>query len=116
LQPEIKKRVRRGITGIVFLVVLITIPLAVLMTGIIRQNREYQHIEKHLMESPILEDSTLIDLERSRMDDQLIITATIKSSEPFTEDQVNNLVHDLESELGQPLLLEVISLPVTRSE
>jgi uncharacterized hydrophobic protein (TIGR00271 family) len=116
LQPEIKKRVRRGITGITFLVVLITIPLAVLMNGIIRQNREDQSIETFLTESPILEGALITDFERTQNRDQLIINVTVRSSQPITQEQVNELARALEVELNHPLVLDIISLPVLRSD
>jgi hypothetical protein len=101
---------------VTFLVVLITIPLAVLMNGIIRQNRENQAIEHLLQQSPILEDAIVLDIDRSQNRDQLIISATIKTSEPITQEQVTELARVLESELDRPLVLDIISLPVIRSE
>jgi uncharacterized hydrophobic protein (TIGR00271 family) len=116
LQPEIKKRVRRGITGVVSLVVLITIPLAILMNGIIRQNREEQLIERIFVESPILKEAQLLDLNRSQEQDQLVINATIKSPEQLTQDQVDELALTLEAELGRQLILDIVTMPVIRSK
>ncbi len=116
LQPEIKRRVRRGIIGVTLLVVLITIPLAVLMNGFIRQNRENQAIEHLLQESPILENAIILDIDLSQYQDQLMISATIKTSEPITQAQVTELARVLESELDRPLVLDIISLPVISSE
>ena len=116
LQPEIKRRVRRGITGVTFLVVLITIPLAILMNGIIRQNRETQTIEHFLQQSLILENATIVDIDRSQNRDELLISATVKTSQPITQEQVSELARALETELDHPLVLDIISLPVIRSE
>ncbi len=116
LQPEIKRRVRRGIIGVTFLVVLITIPLAVLMNGFIRQNRENQTIEGLLQESPILENAIILDIDLTQNRDQLIISATVKSAEPITQAQVTELARVLESELDRPLVLDIISLPVISSD
>jgi uncharacterized membrane protein len=116
LQPEIKKRVRRGITGVVSLVVLITIPLVILMNGIISQNREEQLIEHILVESPLLEEAQLLDINRSQEKDQLVISATIKSTEVLTQDEVDELALELEKELERPLILDIVTMPVIRSD
>lgn len=116
LQPEIKRRVRRGIIGVTFLVVLITIPLAVLMNGFIRQNRENQAIESLLQESPILENAIILDIDLTQNRDQLIISATVKTAEPITQAQVTELARVLGSELDRPLVLDIISLPVISSD
>ena len=116
LQPETKKRVQRGVTGILFLVFLITIPLAVIMNSIIKQTREQQTIKRILLESPLMEDMSIVDIERTQDRDQLLISATVRSSEPLTQETVNELGHALEIELNRPLDLDLIILPVIRSE
>jgi uncharacterized hydrophobic protein (TIGR00271 family) len=115
LQPEIKKRVRRGITGVAFLVLLITIPLAVLMNGIIRQSREDQIIERLLLESPYLQNAEIMDIQRTQSGDQMLISATVKSTGNLTQEQVIELAQALENELGRKLTLDIITLPVISS-
>ncbi len=116
LQPEIKRRVRRGITSIVFLVFLITIPLAIIMDGLIKQTREYKAIERILLESPFAEDINILDIERTQSRDKLLISATIRSPQPLDQQIVDNLARALEEELSRPLSLDIITLPVIRSE
>jgi len=115
LQPEIKRRVRRGITGVTFLMFLITIPLAVIMNGIVRQNRESLAIERILSESPILEEAQVLDIDRSQTQDQLVISATIKSGHQLSQDEVNQIALELEDALNRPLRLDITTLPVIRS-
>jgi uncharacterized hydrophobic protein (TIGR00271 family) len=116
IQPEIKKRVRRGIIGVTFLVFLITIPLAILMNGIIKQTREINTIERFLVESPQLKNTALLEVERTRFGDELVISATIRAAEPPDQPSVNDLAHNLELELNHPLTLEIITLPIIHSE
>jgi uncharacterized hydrophobic protein (TIGR00271 family) len=116
LQPEIQKRVRRGITGVIFLVLVITVPLAVIMNSIIQQSRLDQRIEQVLEQAPALDGSEILDIERSRLDDQLLVSATIRSEEDLTGDQVTALARTLEQEIEQPLILDIIVLPVIRSQ
>jgi len=115
LQPEIKKRVRRGIIGVSLLVVLITIPLAILMNGIIKQNQENKAIERYLDESPILQEAQVLDIDRTKTRDQLVISATIKSTDQLTQDEVNELALALEAELGRSLKLDIVTMPVIQS-
>ena len=116
LQPEIKKRVRRGITGMAFLVILITIPLAILMNGIIKKSRELQTIEKILYESGHLADISLLDVDRTISEGEMLISATVRSDDMLDQIIVNDLAASLEEELNQPLILEIITLPIIRSE
>jgi uncharacterized hydrophobic protein (TIGR00271 family) len=116
LQPETKKRVQRGVTGILFLVFLITIPLAVIMKGIIKQTREQQAIERVLLDSPLMEDMSIVDIEWIQDRNQLLISATVRSSEPLGQEIVDELAQALENELNRPLDLDLIILPVIRSK
>ena len=116
LQPEIKKRVRRGITGMTFLVILITIPLAILMNGIIKQSRQIQTIERILQESDHMADVYLLDIERTITEGEMLISATVRSDTKLEQFVVNDLATNLEEHLNQPLTLEIITLPIIRSE
>ncbi len=115
LQPEVKKRVRRGITGMVLLVVMITIPLAMIMNGILRTSREDQAIHTVLTQSPLLEDITDLEVERSRTQDGLLISVTVRKTEPLTQEDVDALAQELKDTLDQPLMLDFTTLPVIQS-
>ena len=116
LQPEIKKRVRRGITGMVLLVVLITIPLGFIMNRIIQNNQEDQIIQTVLEDSPLLEEITDLEIDRSRGREGLFISATVRAAWPLTQDSVDSLRLILEDELDQPLTLDIVTLPAIRSQ
>ena len=116
LQPEIKKRVRRGITGMVFLVILITIPLGIIMNGIISNNREDLTIQTVLEDYPLLDEITELEIDRSQEEQGLLITATVRATGPLTQESVDSLRLLLEEKLDQPLVLDIVTLPVIRSE
>lgn len=116
LQPEIKKRVRRGITGMVFLVILITIPLGIIMNGIISNNQEDQIIQTILEGDPLLEEITQLEIDRSREEESLFISATVRATGPLTQESVDSLRLALEEKLERPLVLDIVTLPVIRSE
>ena len=100
----------------VFLVVVLTIPLGIIMNGIIQNSREDQTIHRILQESDLLEEMTDLDINRSQNRDQLIISATVRSAEPLTQEIVNTLKQELENELDHPITLDIITLPFIRSD
>ena len=116
LLPEVKKRVRRGITGMVFLVVAITIPLGIIMNSIIQNSREDHTIQRILEEYELLESISNLEVDRSQSKDQLFISATVRTSDPLTQSDVNSIDLALENELGKSVIIDVISLPSIRSE
>jgi uncharacterized hydrophobic protein (TIGR00271 family) len=116
IQPETKKRVRRGILGMVFLVVMITIPLGFIMRGIIQDNREDQTIQSVIQESPLVEEITALEIDRSREDDTLSINATLRTSSPVSQENVDSLRRLIEEKIDRPATLDIIILPVIRSQ
>jgi len=115
LQPEVRKRVRRGITGMVLLVVLITIPLAIIMNGILRTSRQDQAIQTVLEKSPLLVDITDLEIERTRSDQGLQISVTVRKTDPLTQQDVDALAEELKAALDEPLILDFTTLPVIYS-
>lgn len=115
LQPEVKKRVRRGISGMLLLVVLITIPLGMIMNKVLQINRQDQTIQAVLQDSLLLEDAAYLEIDRSLTDEGLLISVTVRASQPLTQAQVDALDQKLEEALDLPLILDIISLPVIRS-
>ena len=116
LQPEVQKRIRRGITAMIFLVVIITIPLGIIMNDIIQKGREDQTIQHVLKESELLDNYSDLEIDRSRAKGQLFISATVRSADPLSQEDVNELDLALEGALGQPVTLDVITLPSIQSD
>ena len=116
VEPETKRRVRRGIIGMTFLVVLITIPLGIIMNGIINQVQDQRTIEQVLTENSQRNEFTVMEIERSETQGLLTITVTIRSTDPVGQNRVDELDQELEKALDRPLILEMIRLPTYRSE
>ena len=100
----------------IFLVVIITIPLAIIMNGIIQKGREDQTIQHVLKESELLDNFSDLEIDRSRIKGQLFISATVRSADPISQEDVNELDLALESALGQSVILDVITLPSIQSD
>ena len=86
------------------------------MNGIIKKSRELQTIEKILYESGHLADISLLDVDRTISEGEILISATVRSDDMLDQLIVNDLAASLEEELNQPLILEIITLPIIRSE
>lgn len=114
--PETKRRVRRGVIGIVVMVVIIAFPLGVIMNSIIKQTRQRQTIQQVLTEHPMISQESIVDIQRDRRRGRLDVSVTIRSPQPLDQQSVDTLSTSLESQLDQPLLLEVTTLPTTRSK
>ena len=113
--PETKRRIRRGVTGIVLMIILITIPLGVIMNGVIRQTREQSKVDQIISNHPLTEEATVVDIERTRENDRLYLIATLRSEQPLDQAAVDALAQSLRTELDRPLTLEVITLPTKTS-
>ncbi len=117
LQPEVQKRVRRGITGMILLVVVITVPLGIIMNDIIQKGREDHIINQVIEESEILDNYSNLTIDRSSSSDGLLlISATVRSTDPISQEDVNTIDLALESALSQSVILDVITLPSIQSD
>lgn len=112
---ETKRWVRRGVTGVILMIILITIPLGFIMNSIIHQTREQQKIQQIISNHPVTEDTSLVDIERILVDEHMFLIATIRAEETISQEEVNSLALALRSGLNRPLTLEIITLPTIRS-
>lgn len=114
--PETKRRIRRGVIGLVSMVVIIAIPLGVIMNGIIRQTRQQQTIHQVLIDHPLISDKSIVEISDDRVQNQLIVTVTVRASETIDQAATDKINQQLEERLDQALTLEITTLPTTRSE
>lgn len=99
----------------VLLVVLITIPLGIIMNGILKTSHQDQAIQTVLEESPLLADITDLEIERARSDQGLQISVTVRKTDPLTQQDVDALAEELKAALDEPLILDFTTLPVIYS-
>lgn len=115
-QPETNRRVTRGLIGFVILVLLIAIPLGIIMAGIVRQADTRQQIQDVLMESMASREGQLVEFEHQIQQDKLLVVATVRSVEPFQRAAADEIASSLRQRLDRPVALEIVTLPVVRSE
>jgi len=115
-QPDIEQRIHRNILGFAFLLLVIAIPLGIIMSGIIQDTRTQETIRQVLQSHAAAQGGTLVEFEyQLQRDDHLTIVATIRSSRPTEQLAVDAAANALRQRLNRPVTLELVVLPVTRS-
>jgi len=114
-QPETQRYIWRGLIGFVLLLLVIAIPLAVIMGGIVQDTAARQAIQEVLKAQIASQGGELVEFEYREERDGLLVIATVRSTQPFDQAVVNHLAEALSGRLDRPMTLEVVVLPVTRS-
>jgi uncharacterized hydrophobic protein (TIGR00271 family) len=115
-QPEAQRRIRRGLIGFALLVLVIAIPLGVIMSGIVRETTERQAIQEVLKAQAATQGAELVAFEYRTEQDDLVVVATVRSTQSFDQAVVDHLAKALSERLDRLMTLEVVVLPVTRSK
>jgi uncharacterized hydrophobic protein (TIGR00271 family) len=113
--PEAKKRVRRSLVAFVILLILIAIPLGVIMNSILRDTARQRAIQAVLQEQVVSDDRELVEVEYRPTGGSMLVVATVRSKEPIDQDAVDDAAAALNQRLDQPVILELVTLPVLRS-
>jgi uncharacterized hydrophobic protein (TIGR00271 family) len=115
-QPETHRRIRRSLIGFVLLVLVIAIPLGIIMAGIVQRSNTGIEIRQVLTERVDTQDRELVDFEHQTEQGRLLVVATVRSIDPLQEPAVEDIAAALRSRLGRPVTLEIVTLPVVRSQ
>ena len=113
--PEAKKRVRRSLVAFVILLIVIAIPLGVIMNSILRDTARQRAIQAVLEEQVVSPDQELVEVEYRPTGGSMLVIATVRSKEPIDQDAVDDAAAALNERLDQPVILELVTLPVLRS-
>ncbi len=114
-RPETQRQIWRGLIGFFLLLLVIAIPLAVIMSGIVRDTAARQAVQRVLKAQITSQGGELVEFEYRKEKDGLVVIATVRSDQPFDQAAVDNLAEALSRRLDRPTTLEVVVLPVTRS-
>jgi uncharacterized hydrophobic protein (TIGR00271 family) len=114
-QPEAQRHIWRGLIGFALLLLVIAIPLAVIMNGIVRETAARQAIQEVLKAQVAAQEGELVEFEYREERDGLLVIATVRSAQSFDQVVVDHLAEALSGRLDRPMTLEVVVLPVTRS-
>jgi uncharacterized hydrophobic protein (TIGR00271 family) len=114
-RPEARRQIWRGLIGFVLLLLVIAIPLAVIMGGIVRDTAARQAIQEVLKTQIATQEGELVEFEYQDERDGLLVIATVRSAQPLDQAVVDHLAEALSARLDRPMTLEVVVLPAIRS-
>ena len=114
-QPEARRQIRRGLIGVIIMLLVIAIPLVVIMGGIIRETAERQTIQQVLEVQIASQGGELSDFEYRADRNGVVVVATMRSAHPLDQATVDATATALSGQLGHPVTLEVVALPAIRS-
>jgi uncharacterized hydrophobic protein (TIGR00271 family) len=107
-------RLRLGLVVSLVLLIVITVPLAILFAGAVDRSSIRQSISQVLArEVELNEDVQLLDFDFEEEGDEIVVTTTFYASVPISEQTVAQWSGELREVLGRPVHLSVISIPVS---
>jgi uncharacterized hydrophobic protein (TIGR00271 family) len=115
-QADTNRRIRRSLIGFTLLVLIIAIPLGIIMAGIVRHADTRNEIRTVLTERMAAREGELADFEHQTERGRLVVVATVRSVQPLEASAVDEIADALGERLNRRVVLEVIRLPVVRSE
>ena len=114
--PETRRRLRRRMLASVFLLLVVAIPLAAIMNGIV-QDAEVERLAWETLAAQVeTEGDWVTALELERTDEGILVLATVQSAHTFDREALNGLADTLGKRLGQTVRLRMLVLPVVSSE
>jgi uncharacterized hydrophobic protein (TIGR00271 family) len=115
--PESRRQLWSWLAVLLVVLMVIAIPLGVISVGIVREATQERIIEAVLIEHLAAEEGQqLVTLEVSGEAKSPLIVATIRSPQLFDQKKTDDLAQALSERLGHPVQLEVVTLPVIRSD
>jgi hypothetical protein len=102
--------------GMVILVIALTVPLGLIMNRIIRDSRQDQLIREVIFQHSNVVGISDLEIDRSGERELIQISANIRSADPLTQADVDQLDQMLEDELEAPVALDLINYPSLRSD
>lgn len=113
-ERERQRRFRQGLAVSLVLLVAISIPLGLLLVQTVRDGQRQQTVNQVLArEAPAL-GASLADTELERDGKGFQVVATFFAPQPPTRSTVKRLQDELSREIGAPVSLEIVVVPVAR--
>ena len=110
-------RLRLGLVVSLVLLIVITVPLAILFARAVENSSIRQSINQVLTREVTLhEDVQLLKFDFVEEGDEIVVTTMLYASVPVSEKIVEQWSDDLRDALGRPVHLSLISIPVSSIE
>jgi uncharacterized membrane protein len=114
---EREAHLRKGLVASLILLILISVPLAVVFSRSTKTASLHRRINQALMEETASNDQLeLLDFEFVEEEEQVLLTVHFYAQTTPTASFVMDLSQRLSDVLDQPVLLDVVSIPVTKLE
>jgi uncharacterized hydrophobic protein (TIGR00271 family) len=114
-RPETQRQIWRRLSGFVLLLLVIAIPLAIIMGGIMRDTAARQTIQEVLETQVTFQGGELREFEYRADSDGITVVATIHLAHPLEQTAVDATAAALSGRLERPVTLKMVVLPVTHS-
>jgi uncharacterized hydrophobic protein (TIGR00271 family) len=111
---ESRRQLRQRMFASFLLLLVIAIPLGIIMADIV-QDATQEQVTREAITQHLGEDSQLVNLEIEERETDLLIVATVRSTQPLGKKAADELADILSDLLRRPVQLEVVSLPIIRS-
>ncbi|NLE44826.1 MAG: TIGR00341 family protein [Chloroflexi bacterium] len=111
-----RKQLQKRLIASTILLLVIAIPLGVVMARTIRESRQRQIIEAVLVDRFTAQDSSLVELGVAHDGTRLLVAATVRSADGLDSQTANDLAGQLTVTLNRPVTVELVTLPLMRSD
>jgi uncharacterized membrane protein len=115
-RAETRQRMQRSLIGFALLLLVVAIPLATIMGSVVRDTARQQVIQEILEEQMNTPGQELVNVEYQKEGNALNVIATVRSSHPPDPALVDSAAMVLQNKLNRPISMELVTLPVIRSE
>jgi uncharacterized hydrophobic protein (TIGR00271 family) len=117
LQPDLHRgRLRQGLVGFLLMLLVIAIPLAIIMGGIVQYADTRNDIRAVLTDSVIAQRAELVDFEHQVENNRVVVAVTVRSVDAIEAPAVDDLAAALRARLNRPVTVEVTTLPIIRAD
>jgi hypothetical protein len=98
------------------MLLVIAIPLAIIMGGIVQYADTRNDIRAVLTDSVIAQRAEMVDFEHQVENNRVVVAVTVRSVDAIEAPAVDDLAAALRARLNRPVTVEVTTLPIIRAD
>ena len=110
-----RRQLRLRLIASLLLLLVIAVPLGIIMAGIVRDAAQEQTTREVISHYLGTTDGQLVSLEIEEKKADLLVIATVRSTQSLGRETADELAGTLSERLRRPVQLEVVVLPIIRS-
>jgi uncharacterized hydrophobic protein (TIGR00271 family) len=112
---ESRRQLRWRLTASLLLLLIVAIPLGIILADIVQDATREQVTRETITHYLENKDGQLVTLEIEKVGTDLLIIATVRSTQSLGREAVDELAEMLSERLYRPVELEIVVLPIIRS-